>query len=95
MAKYVCDYAQVTSAGEKIVEAANELMQATSTYSTNINQDLSGWTGEAKNTFASQSTSRTDIASSKAKRMSEFGEFVKEVSHQIQELDETLAGITL
>ena len=95
MAKYVCDYAQVSAAGDKVIEAASELLQATSTYSSNISSDLSGWTGEAKNTFVSQSSSKEKVATTKAERMNEFGEYIKEVSSQIQELDETLAGIRI
>ena len=95
MSKFVCDYAQVSAAGDKVIEAANELLQATSTYSSNMSQDISGWSGEAKTTFASQSSDREQVAVSQAKRMSEFGEFIKEASSKIEELDENLAGIQI
>ena len=95
MAKYVCDFAQVSAAGDKVIEAANELLQTTSTYSSNIQQDLSGWSGQAKNNYSTQNSGREAIAVAKAQRMNEFGEFIKEASNQIQELDDTLAGIQL
>ena len=95
MAKYICDYAQVSAAGDKVIEAANELLQATSNYSTKLSQDLSGWSGAAKTSFESQNSNREQVAISQAKRMGEFGEFVKDSSNQIQSLDETLASLQI
>lgn len=95
MAKFVCDYAQVTAAGEKLIAAASDLSSATSTYSTNISSDLSGWTGTAKDSFSTQCTTQTTTASEKAKYMNEFGEFIKSASQKIQQLDDELASITI
>ena len=91
----MCDYEQVTAAGEKLVAAANDLVQDATTYVTNMGQDISAWSGMSKDTFVSQSNGRTQLVGSKAQRMSEFGEYVKGVSKAIQELDDTLAGITI
>lgn len=95
MAKFVCDFAQVMSAGDKLVEAANTLTSATTTYSSSIESDLSGWTGDAKTTFISQSKSQVEAATQKAKELNDFGEFVKGSAQKIQELDETLAAIKI
>lgn len=95
MPKYVCDYGQVTAAGEKLVSAANTLKQATTTYAANIESDLSGWTGDAKNAFLTTSKTQTDAAAAKAASIEEFGEFVKGGAQKIQELDDQLAAISI
>ena len=87
MAKFVCDYEQVTSAGDKLVQAAEELVQDATTYVSNMGQDISAWSGMSKDTFVTQSNGRTELVGA--------GEYVKGVSKAIQELDDTLAGITI
>lgn len=95
MAKYVCDYAQVVAAGEKMIEAASELSTATTSYVSNIESDLNGWNGSAKTNFSAQCKGQTDIATEKATYMNEFGEFIKSCAQKIQELDESLASIQI
>ena len=95
MAKFVCDYAQVTAAGEKLVQAASDLTSATTTYSSNIESDLSGWTGSAKSSFETQCKAQITTATEKAKYMNEFGEFIKTASQKIQELDDSLASLSI
>lgn len=95
MAKFVCDFGQVTAAGEKLVQAASELTTATSTYSSNITSDLQGWSGEAKNSFTTTCTAQTTAATEKAKYMGEFGEFIKSAAAKIQALDDELASISI
>ncbi len=95
MAKFVCDIEQVTSAGEKIVDASENMAKSTSTYSTNINQDLSSWKGEGKTEFASTNNDNTRAIASKITRMDEFGEYIKEVAKTIQELEDELAAIKI
>ena len=95
MPKFVCDYGQVTSAGEKLIEAGNSLKTATTSYSSKITSDLSGWTGDAKNSFMTSCTAQTEAAVAKAEKISSFGEFVKGGAQKIQELDDQLASLSL
>lgn len=95
MPKYVCDFAQVSSAGDKLIQAASDLSTSTTTYASTIDSDLSGWSGSAKTSFTTQCKGQTDIACEKATHMNEFGEFVKEAAQKIQELDESLATIQI
>ncbi len=95
MPKFVCDYGQVTSAGEKLIQAGNTLKSATSTYASKIDSDLSGWTGDAKNSFMTSCKSQTDAATQKAEKIAKFGEFVKTGAQKIQELDDQLAALSL
>ena len=95
MAKYVCDYEQVTAAGEKLVQAANEMLASTNSYSTSIASDLSGWTGNAKTSFDTLNQEQVANVTAKAAYISEFGEFIKSASQKIQELDDTLATLNI
>ncbi len=96
MAKFVCDYAQVTAAGDKIIEVANDYVVEASKYDNNIKQDLANWQGgQGKGSFAYQSDGATKNVASKIIRMSELGEFVKAASKSIEELDEQLAAIKI
>ena len=95
MAKFVCDYAQVTAAGEKLIQAASDLTTATNNYSSTITSDLSGWTGDAKNSFTTTCTAQVTAATEKAKYMNDFGEFIKSASQKIQALDDELASISI
>lgn len=92
MPKYVCDYEQVASAGEKIVEGANDLAQSTTTYTSNLSEDISTWDGLGRASFATTNNTEMQVVASRIIRTGELGEFVKEIPKQIKELDEELAA---
>lgn len=95
MAKYVCDFDSVIAVGNKLISSANSLSSATSTYSSSIDSDLSGWDGVAKSAFASQKETLVSNNMSKAQYASEFGEFLIEAANSIQELEESLSGLSI
>jgi len=95
MAKYVCDYGAVVSAGQSLIQAASELTSATNNYSSKITSDLSTWSGEAKSAFMSQCESQVAATLQKAQTISEFGEFIVKAAQSIQELDDQLASLSI
>lgn len=95
MAQYVCDYGQVTAIGEKLCQAASELESAVNSYSSSIDGNLSSWTGVAKNNFASSNQAQVQASMSDAEYMRNLGEYIKEVSTQIQAVDDELASISI
>ncbi|MBP5678781.1 MAG: hypothetical protein J6X28_03010 [Bacilli bacterium] len=95
MAKFVCDFGQVSAAGDKMISAASDLKTATTTYASNIESDLSGWNGDAKSSFMTTCNTQTAAATVEAQEMNDFGEFVKSSAQQIQELDDQLAAISI
>ena len=84
MAKYVCDFAEVIAAGEQLCSAANNIKTAIQNYDTNVTNDLSAWSGEAKNNFTTQCTSRVKLATEKAEKINEVGEFMMGVNKKGQ-----------
>lgn len=95
MARYVCDFEQVYDAGNKLIDAATQIKSATSSYSSNIEGSLSGWDGQSKNSFSRQSSTQTGKAISKAEILDEFGEFVVNAARKIQELEDSLSGLSI
>lgn len=95
MTKFVCDYAQVNSIGNKLLEASNSLIESANRYNSSIDGSLSSWTGNTKTTFVSQSNAQVDKVLAKAKYISSFGEFIINSARSIQELDDDLANINI
>lgn len=95
MAKYVCDFAEVIAAGEKLCSAANDMKTAIQSYDTNVTSDLSAWSGKAKNNFTTQCTSQVELAVEKAEKMNEVGEFIKSSAKSIQDLETQLASLSI
>lgn len=95
MAKYVCDFDQVIAAGDKLVSASTELETSISTYSTQITQDLSSWSGDAKGNFTAQCDGQVEKAKANAQAAKEAGEFIKSAAQAIQALESELAGLSI
>lgn len=95
MAKYVCDFAQVTAAGDKLCQAATEVTTNINTYGSSIESDLSSWTGTAKSSFQSSNSQLISTATADAEYINALGEFIKGASQSIQDLEDQLASLSI
>ena len=95
MAKFVCDFDQVISAGDKLCSTASEMANAVSNYSTKVTSDLSSWTGSAKTSFTTQCDGQVQIATANAQKMNAIGESIKQAAMAIQELETQLASLSI
>ena len=95
MAKYVCDFEQVYSIGEKLCQSAADMKSAVTTYSSNIDSNLSTWTGNAKTSFTSTNQEQVQTATTDAEYIDALGEFIKTASKSIQALEEELATLSI
>lgn len=95
MAKYVCDFAQVIAAGEKLVSTATEMKTAVQNYDTKVTQDLASWNGNGKSSFSTQCTGQVQLATANAEQMEKVGEFIKSAAQSIQELESQLASLSI
>jgi uncharacterized protein YukE len=95
MAKYVCDFDQVYSIGEKVVSTVTELESSLNTYSSSIDSNLTGWTGDAKSSFSTTNAEQVKTSTADLSFAKELGEFIKSSSKQIQQLEEQLATLTI
>ncbi len=95
MAKYVCDFGEVTSVGEKVIETATTLEAAVNTYSSRIESDLASWTGTAKDSFKTTNASQVSAAVSDLNYVKSLGDFIKNASKSIEELETQLAALSI
>lgn len=95
MAKYVCDFGQVTAVGNKLIEAANSLLESANKFNSSIESSLSTWNGNSKSAFMSQSSAQVEKIIEKAKYIQSFGEFIIKAAESIQQLEEELGSTNL
>lgn len=98
MPKYVCDTELVYSEGEKICTEANDLNTSISTYSTNVDSDLSGWTESTvggKASFTSAKNQQVQAAQADCTYINEVGEFIKGAAKSIDELEDQLSALKI
>ena len=95
MAQYVCDVEQVIAIGEQVCQAVTALEASVTAYSSNIDGDLSGWTGTAKSSFKSTNDEQVKQTTTDLSQINELGEFIKSSAQSIQALEEQLATLTI
>ncbi len=95
MAKYVCDFATVTSIGEQLIESASEMTTSVKSYSGTIDNDLSSWDGKAKSSYKTINDGQVEAANSNSKEMESLGTFIKGASEAIEKLDTELASLDI
>ncbi len=95
MAKYVCDFEQVYSTGEKLCQSAVEMAEALNTYSSTVKSDLSTWSGNAKSAFDNTNNTQVNTSKEDASYVNALGEFVKSSSKSIESLEEELATLSI
>ena len=95
MAKYVCDFDLVYSIGDKLCSTVSDLESSLDTYSTTIESDLSSWEGIAKNSFIKTKDSQVESSKKDYTYIKELGEFIKDSSKCIQELEDQLSSLSI
>ena len=95
MAKYVCDFEQVTAIGEKLCALASDFESNISNYSSKISSDLVSWNGISKDNFTLQCDEQVDSLRKTANKVSELGEYIKTSSNNIEDLEESLATLSI
>ena len=95
MAKFVCDFDEVYSTGEKLCSIADEMSSSVDSYASNIESDLNSWDGSAKGSFQTSNESQVQVSKESAEKIKSVGEFVKEASKAIQDLEEELASVKI
>ena len=95
MAKYVCDFAQVKSNGEKLCQIASDLSSAVNNYSSSVQSTLSSWNGVAKTSFEGTNDGQVQESLANAQYINSLGEFVKSAADSIESLEGELAGLSI
>ncbi len=92
MAKFVCDYGSVKEIAGKYASLASEIESSTTSYESNINQDLSTWNGEAKSSFEAMAAEKIATSKAEAAALNELATFIKSAAESIEATDESLAS---
>ena len=98
MPKYVCDTEVVFSEGEKLCKGVEELNTSTTTYSSNVESDLSGWTSEdygGKESFIQAKNEQVKSVQNDCTYVKEVGEFIQETAKSIDELEDQLSSVSI
>ncbi len=95
MAKYVCDFATVSSIGQSLIESSGEMNTSIKTYSGSIESDLSQWDGKAKGSYTTVNSGQIEAANSDSQEMESLGNFIKGASEAIEKLETELAGLDI
>lgn len=95
MAKYVCDFETVTSVGNSIKEAGNGLLAETNKYSSSIDTSLSVWSGTAKETAMKQVNEQSAKYVSSAMNVVAYGQYLIDVSNEIEKTESELSSWSL
>ena len=95
MARYVCDFDQVYSCGEKVCKIASDLNAAIDSYSSSINSDLSTWSGSSREAFDASNSDHITSSSKDIEFINSFGEFIRSFSEKVQSLEDELASLDI
>lgn len=95
MAKYVCDFSEVTRVGNELCSLAEDLKSYVNNYDSKVQGDLSSWNGTAKSAFIGQCSAQIDIANSNAEMLNELGEFIIKAAQSIKQLEDELSSLDI
>ena len=95
MSKYVCDFAAVKTIADNLKKYANDITSTLTVYETNLQSDLTGWTGTAKETFAANSASQIASAKTYATSINELSDFITSTVETIESKENEIASINI
>lgn len=92
MAKYVCDTGEVSTIGSNVSKTAETMATELKSYSSNIDNDLSGWNSPAKGAFTNVNQTQIVKSQAEAEYAQKLGEFIQKAAEAIESLENELAG---
>ncbi len=92
MPKIVCDFEAVRQIGEQLKTVSSDMTSSTNTFKTKIADDLTSWTGDAKNEFSSTIDKEVEVANKNAEEVEKVATFIIEAATKIQDKETELAG---
>ena len=92
MPKYSCDFNQVSILSNKLIASSSDLTKSTKSYLSEIERELSNWTGASKDFFIEQTRIQTRHSLLKAHSYNCLGEYINAFAQKIENLEESLAN---
>lgn len=95
MSKYVCDYDKINDIVVKLNELTNNFTNAVSKFQDNVENNVTGWTGEAKENFVVSIGKKSQQLSNEIKMLNDLSDFIKQASQTIESTDSSLSGMDI
>lgn len=95
MEKYVCDFDGVRAVCKDLHTAASDMNGYVGTYNENIQSDLGGWEGVAKNAFISSLSEQIDRAIRISGQLDGVASGIEKAVDAIQELESSISSLEI
>lgn len=95
MAKYVCDFDQINAIINNMKSSLENTKSLLDECSNNVDSELSGWTGDAKNKFITSKNSQITLIKENIQINEEIVDFIKVAVNAIQDAEATLASLKI
>lgn len=95
MSKYVCDFDTLKSIATNLKKYASDMTSALTAYEANIQSDLSGWTGTAKEEFVAGSAEQIASAKTYATSIDELSNFITNAVDAIESTESEISSINI
>ena len=95
MSKYVCDFDTVKTIANNLKSQVSDLNNALSAYETNLQSDLSGWSGLAQNEFTSFSEQQIANARKYVTSIDELANFLNNAVNVIETAETEISAISI
>lgn len=92
MDKYVCNFGAVREQCNNLKNCADDLENAISDYESKINDNLSGWTGAAKDSFIQSLDSQIQRGKRLANKLREYVSSLEEAVKAIETVEEEMGS---
>lgn len=95
MSKYICDFDALKTIAINLKKFSSDMSSTITSYESNIQSDLSGWTGTAKESFSQGLSSQIASAKTYAKSVDELSNFITKAVEAIEAKEAEIASLSI
>lgn len=95
MSKYICDFDALKTIAINLKKFSSDMSSTITSYESNIQSDLSGWTGTAKESFSQGLSSQIESAKTYAKSVDELSNFITKAAEAIEAKEAEIASLSI
>ena len=95
MSKYICDFDALRTIAINLKKFSSDMNSTITPYESNIQSDLNGWTGTAKESFSQGLSSQIESAKTYAKSVDELSNFITKAVDTIEAKEAEIAALNI
>ena len=95
MSRYVCDFESLRTIATNLKKHVSDMNTAVAAYETNMQSDLSGWTGMASREFLGQSSKQIENARKYITSIDELANYINDAVTKIENAENEISSITI